>query len=123
MRIGFVGLGIMGKSMALNLVKAGFEVTVWNRTPDKKVSLVEAGAHAADTLTALGNEQEVVITIVNDTPDAEEVLFGDTGLINGLSPGAVVVDMSTISPEATQDFAARLEAAGCEMLDAPVSGG
>ena len=123
MHIGFVGLGIMGKSMALNLMKRGFEVSVWNRTPEKAAPLREAGAMVADSLHALATEMDVIITIVTDTPDVEEVLFGDAGVLQGSSMGTVVIDMSTISPEATEGFAAKLEAAGCEMLDAPVSGG
>ena len=123
MKIGFVGLGIMGKSMSLNLLKAGFQVTVWNRTTEKTVPVKNAGASVADSLKSLAEQVDVIIAIVNDTPDVEEVIFGDTGLIAGLSAGKIIIDMSTISPAATEKFAARLEKSGCEMLDAPVSGG
>lgn len=123
MKIGFVGLGIMGKSMSLNLLKAGFEVTVWNRTPGKARLLKEAGAAVAKSLRSLAVNNEIIITMVNDTPDVKEVIFGSEGLLPGLSSGKMVIDMSTISPEATEKFAARLQKLGCEMLDAPVSGG
>lgn len=123
MRIGFVGLGIMGKSMSLNLVKAGFRVMVWNRTPEKTAPLREAGANVAQSLKSLAESNDVVITIVNDTPDVEEVIFGEAGLIKGLGAPKIVIDMSTISPDATERFAGRLRQIGCEMLDAPVSGG
>lgn len=123
MKIGFVGLGIMGQSMSLNLMKAGFAVTVWNRTKGKAASLKSAGANAADTLVDVAAAADVIITMVNDTPDVEEVIFGQHGLITGLAKGKIVIDMSTISPEATEDFAACLQKLGCEMLDAPVSGG
>ncbi len=123
MTVGFVGLGIMGQPMALNLIKAGFELVVWNRTPGKTEPLRQAGAAVADSPREVGEKAEVTITMVNDTPDVEQVLFGDRGVAGGLSAGKVVIDMSTISPEATEEFARRLEAAGCDMLDAPVSGG
>jgi 3-hydroxyisobutyrate dehydrogenase len=113
----------MGQSMSLNLMKAGFAVTVWNRTKGKAASLKSAGANAADTLVDVAAAADVIITMVNDTPDVEEVIFGQHGLITGLAKGKIVIDMSTISPEATEDFAACLQKLGCEMLDAPVSGG
>jgi len=123
MKIGFVGLGIMGKSMSLNLLKAGFQLTVWNRTSEKTVPLKKAGASVADSLKSLAEQVDLIVTIVNDTPDVEEVIFGDRGLVAGLSAGKIIIDMSTISPEATEKFATRLEKSSCGMLDAPVSGG
>lgn len=123
MKIGFVGLGIMGKSMALNLIKAGFDTTVWNRTFEKTTSLHAAGAEVANSLPELADRSDIIITIVNDTPDVEEVIFGKTGLVDGLKPGKTIIDMSTISPEATESFASKLHEIDCEMLDAPVSGG
>lgn len=123
MKIGFIGLGIMGKSMALNLVKAGFQVTVWNRTPGKTEELTEHGAKEAQTPANLADRSDIIIIMVNDTPDVAEVIFGENGLFGGLSDGKIVVDMRTISPDATETFAARLAEIGCEMLDAPVSGG
>ncbi|HEX9653376.1 MAG TPA: NAD(P)-dependent oxidoreductase [bacterium] len=123
MKVGFVGLGIMGRPMTLNLVKAGFTIAVWNRTSGKTSELKEAGAKVTATLASLAAGSDLIITMVNDTPDVEEVIFGGEGLLNGLSPGKTVIDMSTISPKATEDFAVRLQKLGCEMLDAPVSGG
>lgn len=120
-KIGFVGLGIMGKSMALNLLKAGFKVTVWNRTQEKTKPLKEIGATVAETLEDLARETELIITIVNDTPDVEEIIFQK--LISGLVAGKVVVDMSTIDPGATVEFSKKLASLKIEMLDAPVSGG
>ncbi len=123
MKIGFVGLGIMGQSMSLNLVKDGFAVAVWNRTENKTAIFKKEGARIADSLADLAKLSDAIITMVNDTPDVEEVIFGPRGLSAGLSAGKIVIDMSTISPEATEAFAARLKKLSCEMLDAPVSGG
>ena len=95
MKIGFVGLGIMGKSMSLNLLKAGFQLTVWNRTSEKTVPLKKAGASVADSLKSLAEQVDLIVTIVNDTPDVEEVIFGDRGLVAGLSAGKIIIDMST----------------------------
>ena len=123
MKIGFIGLGIMGRPMALNLVKAGFSLTVFNRTRSKTEPLAAAGAAVADSPAEVARASDVVITIVSDTPDVESVLFGSDGLFHGAGSGKVLIDMSTISPEATIDFAGRLAEKECEMLDAPVSGG
>ena len=123
MHIGFIGLGIMGKPMALNLIKAGFELTVYNRTAEKCRPLVEAGAAQARTPAEVAGVSETIITIVSDTPDVESVLFGDNGIRHGFRKGQVVIDMSTISPAATSGFAERLDKLGAEMLDAPVTGG
>jgi len=123
MKIGFIGLGIMGRPMALNLVKAGFSLTVFNRTGSKTEPLAAAGAAVADSPAEVARASDVVITIVSDTPDVESVLFGSDGLFHGAGSGKVLIDMSTISPEATIDFAGRLAEKECEMLDAPVSGG
>jgi 3-hydroxyisobutyrate dehydrogenase-like beta-hydroxyacid dehydrogenase len=123
MNIGFIGLGIMGRPMALNLIKAGFKLTVFNRTRSKTEPLAAAGAAVADSPAEVARASDVVITIVSDTPDVESVLFGSDGLFQGADNGRVVIDMSTISPEATVEFASRLAGKGCEMLDAPVSGG
>lgn len=123
MKLGFVGMGIMGSPMSQNLLKAGHEVTVWNRHPEKCEAARAAGAAAAENLPALARSGEVIFICVSDTPDVEEVIFGEDGLAEGLRAGQVVVDMSTISPEATEEFAERLEAMGVDMLDAPVSGG
>ncbi|HEY8449229.1 MAG TPA: NAD(P)-dependent oxidoreductase, partial [Bacillota bacterium] len=122
-RIGFIGLGLMGQGMARNLLKAGYPLTVWNRTASKQEPLVAAGAQAAANPREVAERSDVVITIVSDTPDVEQVILGEGGVIEGARPGLVVIDMSTISPAATRAIAARLAARGADMLDAPVSGG
>ena len=122
-KIGFIGLGIMGAPMARNLLKAGFSVVVYNRTAAKAEALAKEGAGRASSPKEVAQECPVVITIVSDTPDVEEVILGQNGVIEGVSAGSVVIDMSTISPQATQRIAAKLEEKGAQMLDAPVSGG
>jgi 3-hydroxyisobutyrate dehydrogenase len=122
-QIGFIGLGIMGKPMALNLIKAGFDVTVYNRTASKAEQLVSQGAKKASSPAEVAGQTTVVITIVSDTPDVESVILGKNGVIEKIRPDSVVIDMSTISPEATREIAARLKEKGAHMLDAPVSGG
>lgn len=121
--IGFVGLGIMGTGMARNLLKAGFEVTVWNRTAARMTPLIEAGAMAAGSPGEVAANSSITVVCVSDTPDVEAVVLGPGGIIEGVSPGGLVIDCSTISPQATKDIAAALAAQGCHMLDAPVSGG
>lgn len=122
--VGYIGLGIMGRSMAANLLKAGFEVTVWNRTAAKAAPLVQLGAKPADSPADLAARGPDAICInVSDTPDVEAVLFHQGGLIHGARPGLIVIDHSTISPVATQRFAADLAARQITLLDAPVSGG
>lgn len=123
MRIGFIGLGIMGQPMAQNLMRAGFSLTVFNRTRSKCQPLVETGATEAAAGAAVARQSDVIITVVSDTPDVQQVLFGPDGVWDGLAPGKVVIDMSTISPEATEQFARQVREKGCEMLDAPISGG
>jgi 3-hydroxyisobutyrate dehydrogenase len=113
----------MGKPMALNLIKAGFDVTVYNRTASKAEQLVSQGAKKAASPAEVAGQTTVVITIVSDTPDVESVILGKNGVIEKIRPGSVVIDMSTISPEATREIAARLKEKGAHMLDAPVSGG
>jgi 3-hydroxyisobutyrate dehydrogenase len=122
-KVGFIGLGIMGAPMARNLLKAGFTVVVYNRTAAKAEALAKEGAGRASSPKEVAQECPVVITIVSDTPDVEEVILGKNGVIEGVSAGSVVIDMSTISPQATQRIAARLQEKGARMLDAPVSGG
>jgi 3-hydroxyisobutyrate dehydrogenase len=121
--VGFIGLGIMGRGMAANLLKAGFQVCVWNRTASRAEALLEAGATLAKDPADLARRCEVIITCVSDTPDVERVILADGGVIEGAAPGSLVIDMSTISPEATRAIAARLLERGIYMLDAPVSGG
>ena len=123
MRVGFVGLGTMGGAMAANVARAGFPVTAWNRTPGRADHLAEVGVVVATSPAAVAAASDLVVTIVSDTPDVEAVLFGPAGVAEGAAPGCLVVDMSTISPSATRDFAARLAGRGVAMLDAPVSGG
>ena len=123
MRVGFIGLGIMGAPMAMNVLKAGYPLTVWNRTASKGEALRKAGAAWAESPAGVARNSDVVITIVSDTPDVEEVILGPDGVIHGARPGTVVIDMSTISPHATRRIAEKLGERGIEMLDAPVSGG
>jgi 3-hydroxyisobutyrate dehydrogenase len=109
--------------MALNVLKAGHEVTVHNRTRDREIPIAAAGASRADSPAAAAQSADVVITCVSDTPDVEQVILGDNGIIHGAQPGTVVVDMSTISPTVTRKIAEDLAAKGIAMIDAPVSGG
>jgi len=119
-RLGFIGLGIMGRGMATNLVGAGHRVTVWNRTAGKADGL---DVNVADDATSVGPESDIVFVCVSDTRDVEEVVFGDYGVIHGMTEGDTLVDHSTISPMATRDFASRAEELGVTWVDAPVSGG
>ena len=121
--VGFIGLGIMGNPMALNLIKAGNTLWVHGRRPETMVPLTEAGATACASPAEVAKHADVTIVMVSDTPDVEQVIFGDGGVVHGAKPGAVVVDMSTVSPTATKAFAEELRQGGVEMLDAPVSGG
>lgn len=122
-RIGFIGLGIMGRGMAHNLLRAGFAVRVWNRTASRMDELVAAGASAAGGPADLAAHSDIIITCVSDTPDVEQVALGAGGVIEGAAPGALLIDTSTISPQASVAIAARLAERGVHMLDAPVSGG
>ena len=119
-RIGFIGLGIMGRPMARNLLSAGYGLTVWNRSRPGIDALIEAGAEEAASAQAVAEQSDVVITIVGDSPDVEQVA---AGIAAGGRPGLVHIDMSTISPAVTRSIAERYDTAGIEMLDAPVSGG
>jgi 3-hydroxyisobutyrate dehydrogenase len=122
-RVGFAGLGTMGASMAANLLKAGAQLTVWNRTPGRAAGLVAQGAAEAASPAELAREAAVIVVCVSDTPDVEAVLFGADGVLTGAASGSLVIDCSTISPEATRDFGRRLAERGIVMVDAPVSGG
>ena len=123
-RIGFVGLGIMGAPMALNLMKAGFSLKVYNRSDRPGVrEVVEAGGRRAASPREAAEGSDVIITIVTDTPDVEAVILGEDGVVHGARRGATVIDMSTISPRVTREISARLQESGVHMLDAPVSGG
>ena len=122
-RVGFVGLGTMGGAMAANAVRAGFEVSAWNRTPGRAAELEDLGVVLRESPAKVAAASDIVITIVSDTPDVEAVLFGPDGVADGAAPGSLVIDMSTIAPSATRDFASRLAQTDVAMLDAPVSGG
>ncbi len=122
-RVGFIGLGVMGKSMARNLLKAGFALTVFNRSPAKMDELVSEGANGAQSPGDVASNASIIFLCLPDTPDVERVLFGDDGVANSVSAGTTVIDCSTISATATQDFASRLKEKGVDMIDCPVSGG
>ncbi len=123
MKVGFIGLGIMGRPMAKNVLKAGFPVTAYNRSPGPREELAEAGADVVTTPREAAADADVVITNVTDSPDVEQVILGPDGAIEGAARGTIVVDMSTISPEVTRRIGAQLAERGVKMLDAPVSGG
>lgn len=122
-KIGFIGLGVMGKPMAKNLLKAGYPLTVWNRTKPKVEELLSLGATGASSPKEVAENSDVVITMVTDSPDVEEVILGPLGVIEGAKPGLVLIDMSTISPYVARRVAEKLSERGVKMLDAPVSGG
>jgi 2-hydroxy-3-oxopropionate reductase len=121
MKIGFIGLGIMGRPMAMNLKNAGHDLIVPERS--SLTDEIRAAAKVVATPKAVAAEAEVLILMVPDTPDVEAVLFGKDGAAEGLQKGTLVIDMSSISPIETKDYAKRVNAKGCDYLDAPVSGG
>lgn len=123
MRVGFAGLGSMGAPMASRVAAAGFDLAVWNRTPSRSAALAAQGARVAASPAEAARDCAILVVCVTDGPQVEEVLFGPQGAIEGLAPGAVVVDCSTTSPVAAQEAAARLAERGVGFLDAPVSGG
>jgi len=122
-QIGFIGLGIMGRGMVRNLLKGGFNVKVWNRTASRMDELAAEGAQATQSPADLAKQCDVILLCVSDTPDVEAVILGPDGVLEAARPGSLVIDMSTISPQATKDIAAKLADKGIKMLDAPVSGG
>jgi len=122
MRIGFIGLGMMGTPIVLNLRKAGFEVTVWNRTKAKAAAALEAGAHWAEQIGALTKGSDVVMTMVTDAAASEAVICGKDGVLDHARPGTILIDMGSIAPEMSRAIAAQAEARGVAMLDAPVTG-
>ena len=122
-KVGFVGLGTMGAAMAANLARAGFPLTVWNRTPGRAGPLLALGAVEASSPREVARASDVVVTCVTDSPQVAEVLFGSDGLAEGLAPGSLFIDCSTISPASAREMGARLKDHGVAMLDAPVSGG
>ncbi len=123
MKIAFIGMGTMGKPMALNLLKAGHQVTVHNRTREREETVVEAGAARANSPLEAAKGAEIIITCVSDSPDVEAIMVGENGVIEGAESGAIAIDMSTISPSVTRQIAAKLGDRGIVMLDAPISGG
>ncbi len=122
MKVGFIGLGIMGRPMAGHLIAGGHEVHLMSRSGVPQ-ELVDAGGIPHTTPREVAAAAEVVVTMLPDTPDVEKVLFGENGVAEGLTAGKLVIDMSSIAPLATKAFAARINALGCDYLDAPVSGG
>jgi 2-hydroxy-3-oxopropionate reductase len=122
MKVGFVGLGIMGSPMAANLIKGGHQLFLYS-IPSVPPPLVGAGGVACANGKEVAQKADIIITMVPDTPHVEAALFSDNGVAQGLSKGKTVVDMSSISPLATKDFAKKINALGCDYLDAPVSGG
>jgi len=123
MRVGFIGLGIMGAPMARNLLRAGHALTVHSRTHARVEPLIAAGASAADSPAAVAAAVDALVTMLPDTPDVEAVVAGPGGVLEGARPGLLAIDMSTIDPEAARALAARAASAGVDLLDAPVSGG
>src|SRR5262245_11843745 len=119
--VGFIGLGIMGKPMAANLIKGGHTLFLSSRSGVPQ-ELVAAGGTACSSAAEVATQSDYVIVMVPDTPDVEKVLFAGHGVLEGLTPGKIVVDMSSISPIETRAFAQRIRDAGAEYLDAPVSG-
>jgi 3-hydroxyisobutyrate dehydrogenase len=123
MKIAFIGMGTMGVGMAMNILKAGHEVIVHNRTREKEESLAAEGAERAASPREAAASAEIIVICVSDTPDVEGIILGDEGVIHGAPQGSIVVDMSTISPAAARRMAEMLSEKGVGMLDAPVSGG
>ena len=122
-RIGFIGLGIMGLPMASNLIKDGFNLVVYNRTLSKCSQLEEKGAVVVQTPADVAKNAKMIITMVTDSPDVEDILLGEEGIMSTIKEGSIVIDMSTISPKITKELNAKLNSKGCYMVDAPVSGG
>lgn len=122
-RIGFIGLGIMGAPMAINLLRGGHPLVVYNRTPAKMQLLLGLGAEAGKSCKDVAERSEVVISMVSDSPDVEQVYLGPEGVLTGAKPGILLIDMSTISPVTAVKVAKAAGERGCPMLDAPVSGG
>lgn len=120
--IAFIGLGIMGQPMAMNLLKSGYPLTVFNRTASKAEALAKAGARVAGSPAEAACDADVVITIVSDTAASEQVILGKDGIVETIRPGAVLIDSSTISPTASRRFACHIAGKGAQMLDAPVTG-
>ncbi len=121
--VGFIGLGIMGRPMAKNLMEAGYDLVVHNRSPEKAEELAQEGATAAGSPREVAERCDIIITMLPDSPQVEEVLAGEEGVFEGIGDGALIVDMSTISPVVTEGLATKAKEKGASLLDAPVSGG
>ena len=122
-RAGFIGLGIMGAPMAANLLKAGFDVTVWNRSPERMQPLLDQGAKGAGSPAEVAAASEIIVSCVTNSGDVEEIALGKGGIIEGAKPGSIHIDCSTISPETARKVAEKLGEKQVDALDAPVSGG
>ena len=122
-KIGFIGLGIMGHPMAKNLIEAGYDLVLYNRTREKAEELAGEGAEAAGSPREVAEKSDIIITMLPDSPQVREVVSGESGVLEGIKEGSLVVDMSTISPVVTEELAAEIKEKGATMLDAPVSGG
>ncbi len=122
-KIGFVGVGTMGRGMVKNLLGSGFSVTIYARNPEKVQDVIQAGATLAESLHAVAESCAIIITMVPNTPEVEEVILGENGLLSGAKPGTIIVDMSTISPATSRKVAALCAEKGVAFMDAPVSGG
>lgn len=121
-KVGFIGLGIMGKPMALNLIKAGYSLSVLS-TSQAASTLIEAGATAYDSIKSLAENVDIVITMLPDSPDVEKVVLGENGVLSGIQQGALFIDMSSIAPSIARNIFVEMQKQGVEALDAPVSGG
>jgi 2-hydroxy-3-oxopropionate reductase len=122
-KVGFIGLGIMGKPMAKNLMEAGYDLVLYNRTLEKAEELAEDGAEVAANPREVAENSDIVVTMLPDSPDVRNVVAGEDGVLEGIKEGVLLVDMSTISPVVTEELAAAVKEKGASMLDAPVSGG
>jgi len=122
-KIGFIGLGIMGKPMARNLLKAGYPLTVYDIVPDKAEEVVEAGAKAGSSSKDVAEKSEIVITMLPNSPEVKEAVLGKNGVLEGAKPGTILIDMSSIAPLASKEVAEKAKEKGVAVLDAPVSGG
>ncbi len=122
-KVGFIGLGIMGKPMAKNLMEAGYDLVLYNRTLEKAEELAKDRAEVAANPREVAENSDIVVTMLPDSPDVRNVVAGEDGVVEGIQEGALLVDMSTISPVVTEELAAKLGERGASMLDAPVSGG
>lgn len=123
MKVGFIGLGIMGKPMSKNLLKAGYSLVVADRNPESIAEVIAAGAETAATAKDIAEQCDVIITMLPNSPHVKEVALGEGGIIEGAKPGTVLIDMSSIAPLASREISDALKAKGVDMLDAPVSGG